>query len=245
MGALAADPVRPSTPNPVIVLDVAAKALLVLLLASAIRYPELGHLEGKGATARAVGYPLMAFVIPAAWLLGWRDRVSFPWVVDLLVTLTCFTDTLGNRMDLYDSLRWFDDVMHFVNTGVLTAAFILLTLSPRATRGAVIERSLAFGVTAALGWEIAEYYAFLSTSGVIDRYADTLGDLALGTMGSVAAGLLVHWAWQHGRLLTAGPQPLPAVRVFAVRPPVSLQRPAVRRGERPARPSWRRRSPGR
>lgn len=205
------------------VLDVAAKALLVVLLLTAIRYPELGHLEGKGATARAVGYPLMAFVIPAAWFLRWRHRLTFPWVVDLLVTLTCFTDTLGNRMDLYDSFRWFDDVMHFANTGVLTAAFILLTLSPRATRGQVLERALAFGVTAALAWEVAEYYAFLSTSGVVDRYADTLGDLSLGALGSVAAGLVVHWAWSHELLLTAGPQPLATAPAPDVRPPASRQ----------------------
>ncbi|WP_122816902.1 hypothetical protein [Nocardioides pantholopis] len=216
-------PVRPHVPGPVIVLNVTAKAFLLVLLFTAIRHPELGHLEGKGATARAVGYPLMAFVIPAAWFLRWRRRMTFPWVVDLMATLTCFTDTLGNRMDLYDSFRWFDDIMHFVNTGVLTAAFILLTLPPRATLGQVLERSLAFGVTAALAWEIAEYYAFLSTSGNVDRYADTLGDLALGSLGSVAAGLLVHWAWQHHRLLTAGPQPLAGAAAADVRPPDSLE----------------------
>ncbi len=210
-------PVR--EPVIVIVLDLAAKAMLLVLLMTAIRYPELGHLEGKGATARAVGYPLMAFAIPAVWFLRYRHRTTFPWLVDLMATLTCFTDTLGNRMDLYDSIRWFDDVMHFVNTGVLTAAFILLTLPPSQTRGRVLERSLAFGVSAALAWEVAEYYAFLSTSGNVDRYADTLGDLTLGSIGSVVAGLVVHWAWEHDRLLTAGPQPLATVLAVDVRPP--------------------------
>ncbi|QCX26189.1 hypothetical protein [Nocardioides jishulii] len=202
------------TPTPgtviVIALNVAAKVMLLVLLITAIHYPELGHLEGKGAGARAVGYPLTAFAIPAAWLVYGRHRVTFPWLVDLMVTSTCFTDTLGNRMDLYDTVRRFDDVMHFVNTGVLTAAFILLTLPPTATRGQVIERSLAFGVTAAVFWEVAEYYAFLSTSGNVDRYADTLGDIALGGIGSVAAGLLVHLAWKHQHLLKSGPQPLEA-----------------------------------
>ena len=212
MTQIAVVPARPPVRGIVIVLDVAAKVLLLLLLMTAIRYPELGHLEGKGATARAVGYPLAAFIIPAAWFLIWRRRVRFPWLVDLMVTLTCFTDTLGNRMDLYDTVRRFDDVMHFVNTGVLTAAFILVTLPPKATRAQVFERSLAFGVTAALLWEIAEYYAFLSTSGVVDRYEDTLGDLALGSLGSVVAGQLVYWAWQRGHLLTAGLQPLAEAR---------------------------------
>ncbi|MCL3837061.1 hypothetical protein [Aeromicrobium duanguangcaii] len=223
MSELTVVPARPSFRGVVIVLDVAAKVMLLLLLMTALRYPELGHLEGKGATARAVGYPLAAFIIPAAWFLVWRRRVTFPWLVDLLVTLTCFTDTLGNRMDLYDTVRRFDDVMHFVNTGVLTAAFILLTLPRRATRAQVFERSLAFGVTAALVWEIAEYYAFLSTSGFVDRYADTLGDLALGSLGSVVAGQLVYWAWQHHHLLTEGPQPLPDYPGANERPPTSQQ----------------------
>ncbi len=122
------------------------------------------------------------------------------------MTITCFSDTLGNRLDLYDTIRSFDDWMHFINTGLLAAAFLLLTLHHGATLGAVVERSLAFGVTAALAWELAEYVAFLSTSGAVDRYADTLGDLTLGALGSLVAGLIVHRAWQSGHLRSAAPQ---------------------------------------
>lgn len=204
--------VRHPVPPLVCGLDVAAKALLLLLLLSAMLYPELGNLEGKGATARAVCYPLLAFTVPAVWYLRWRDRASFPWLADLLVTLTCFTDTLGNRLDLYDTIWWFDDLMHLVNTGILAAAFVLLTLPHGSTLSATLERSLAFGAVGALAWELAEYFAFLSTSGASDRYADTLGDLTLGTLGSVAAGWLIHSAWRRDRLQAAAPQ---------------LQRPAV------------------
>ena len=199
-----------STPTVVRTADVLAKAGLVLLLWIAITHPDVGNLRGKAAGARAVGYPAMAFLIPAVWWVFWRDRSPFPWLADLLVTLTCFTDTLGNRMDLYDTIRWFDDVVHLANTGLLTAAFLLLTLDRAAGLGATIERALAFGVTAALAWEIAEYYAFLSTSSErIDAYADTLGDLALGTAGAVIAGVVVHGLSARGRLrerpLTAPP----------------------------------------
>jgi hypothetical protein len=198
--------VRYAVPGLVCALDVAAKAILLLLLLTVVISPEAANLEDKGATARAVGYPLMAFTVPAVWFFRWRDRASFPWLADLLVTITCFSDTLGNRLDLYDTIRSFDDWMHFINTGLLTAAFLLLTLHHGATLGAVVERSLAFGVTAALAWELAEYVAFLSTSGAVDRYADTLGDLTLGALGSVVAGLVVHRAWQSGHLRSAAPQ---------------------------------------
>lgn len=100
-------------------LDVTAKLLLVLLLA--IAYPELGNMQEKAAGLRAVSYPMPAFTVPVIWYLCWRDRASFPRLADLLVTITCFTDTLGNRMDLYDTVVWFDDWMHFMTYDELIA----------------------------------------------------------------------------------------------------------------------------
>ena len=199
--------VRYPTPDAVRLLDLAAKAVLVVLLAIAVANPAWGNLEGKGAEARAIGYPLLAFSIPAVWFLFWRERASFPWVADLLVTVTCFTDVLGNRLDLYDKIVWFDDWMHFMNTGLLAAAFTLLTLHRSATLGATVERCLAFGVTAAVAWEVAEYFAFLATSDErAGAYPDTLGDLTLGTLGSVVAAVVIHRAWQAGRLRSTAPQ---------------------------------------
>jgi hypothetical protein len=177
-------------------LNVAAKAGLVLLLATALLSPDLGHLRDKAAFARAVGYPAVAFALTVAWLVRWRHR-AFPWLADLLITLTCFSDILGNRLDLYDSIVWFDDWMHFANTGLLTAAVIMLTLPAGATLGATVERGLAFGVTAALAWEIAEYFAFVRISTELpSAYADTLGDLGLGTAGAVVAALVMY-AWRR------------------------------------------------
>lgn len=188
-------------------LDVTAKAGLVVLLVVALLFPDLGHMRGKAAGLRAVTYPLLAFAVPALWYVFWRDRASFPWVADLLVTMTCFTDTLGNRMNLYDTIVWFDDWMHFMNTGLLTAGVILLTLHRSSSLAATLERALAFGVTAAVGWEIAEYFAFLSTSSERHgAYTDTLGDLALGSLGAVLSAFLVHSLWQQGRLVSAAPQ---------------------------------------
>ena len=178
-------------------LNIAAKAGLVLLLATAFLTPDLGHMRDKAALARAIGYPILAFGLTALWLGFWRDR-AFPWLADLLVTLTCFTDVLGNRLDLYDSIVWFDDWMHFVNTGLLAAAFLLLFPPASRTLGATVERALAFGVTAAVAWEIAEYFAFLRISSEAPHaYADTLGDLGLGTLGVLCAAFAVHAAWRR------------------------------------------------
>ncbi|MDN4162420.1 hypothetical protein [Nocardioides abyssi] len=199
--------VRYDTPGLVRTLDVTAKALLVLLLGLALAHPEASGLEGKGAAARAVGYPLLAFAIPAVWWWNWRERASFPWLADLLVTLTCFSDTLGNRMDLYDRIVWFDDWMHFLNLGLLTVALLLLTMHRSASLGAVLERALAFAGTAAIAWELAEYAAFLSRHSERQHaYADTLGDLFLGVLGALVAAVVVHRAWAAGHLRSTAPQ---------------------------------------
>ncbi len=108
--------------------NVSTKAGLVVLLVFALMFPDAANLRDKAAGLRAVLYPLLAFTVPFLWFLLWRERASFPWLADLLVTITCFTDILGNRMDLYDSIVWFDDWMHFMNTGLLAAAVILLTM---------------------------------------------------------------------------------------------------------------------
>lgn len=184
------------------VLDIAAKSILILLLIGVVTDPELGNMQDKAAYWRAITYPLLAFTVPLLWALYWRGRRAFPWLADLCVTIPCFSDILGNQMNLYDRISWFDDWMHFMNTGLLAAAVVLLTLHRTASRAAVVERALAFGVTAALAWEIAEYYAFLHRWEVLPNrlYADTLGDLFQGTVGSIVAGLIIYRLWQRGRL---------------------------------------------
>jgi len=187
--------------------DIAAKTGLILLLGLAILVPGLGNLDGKGLVPRAVGYPLAAFGIPFIWFTWWRQRASFPWAADFLVTFACFSDVFGNYLNLYDSVESFDNLIHFVNTGLLTAAIILLTMHRSTRLSAVIERSLAFGVSAALVWEIAEYFAFLRWSPErLGAYTDTLSDMSLGALGSLLAGLWVHTLWRRGRLLEVAPQ---------------------------------------
>jgi hypothetical protein len=191
-------------PSLVRTLDVVAKAALVLLLISALMLPDLGNMRDKAAGLRAIGYPLLAFLIPLGWWMFWKDRSPFPWLADLMVTVTCFTDLLGNRLDLYDSVVWFDDWMHLMNTGLLAAAAVLLTLPATSRRGEVVERALAVGVTGAVAWELGEYFAFVTRSSErTHAYADTLGDLALGTGGAVLAAFVVHAGWRHGRLAAA------------------------------------------
>jgi hypothetical protein len=65
-------------------------------------------------------------------------------------------------------------------------------------------------MTLALAWEVWEYFAFVTRSSEVGTaYADTVGDLALGWLGAVAAGLLLGLSGRG-----AGPEP--TVRAGAV-----------------------------
>lgn len=178
--------------------SITLKALLVGMLFLALVYPDSSNMRDKGAGVRAIVYPALAFTIPVLWWTQWRERMSFPWLADLLVTITCFTDILGNRLDLYDTVVWFDDWMHFMNTGLLAVAVVLISLPHDASLGRIVERCLAVGATGAIVWEIGEFFAFISNSSEREfAYADTLGDLGLGVLGAVCGGFVVHWVWRR------------------------------------------------
>ena len=198
---------RHPTPPLLRAVNITAKSGLVLMLLTAVLAPEMSNLEDKAAGTRAIAYPLLAFAVPTVWWFAWRERASFPWLADTLITITCFSDILGNRLNFYDTFAWFDDWMHFVNTGLLAAAWVLLTLHRSATLPATLERALSFGATAAIFWEIGEYFAFISNhSEKRMAYEDTLSDLGMGVLGVIIAAVTIHACWRHGFLTSAAPQ---------------------------------------
>jgi uncharacterized membrane protein YjdF len=68
---------------------------------------------------------------------------------------------LGNTFDLYDRIDSWDDLKHFVNCGLLTAAFAQLLLRLRVGRAEAAGLAVGFGATTAILWELAEYAAFI------------------------------------------------------------------------------------
>lgn len=196
-------PHRPA-PDAVAALDIAVKVVLLALVALVAVSPEWGNLEGKAPMARALTYPMLALVTPVVIRLIRRDR-PFPWLADLMVSLVGFSDILGNRLDLYDTISWFDDGMHFVNTGLLAGALVALTTSDRHSALDVVVRALGIGLTLALAWEVWEYRAFVVRSPELPTaYADTVVDLSLGWAGSLVAGGIVAGARLRAATRRAG-----------------------------------------
>ena len=69
--------------------------------------------------------------------------MTLPWLIDLI----------GNRLNLFDTVPWWDDAMHFILWGLLTAG-VLLAFAPRnLSRGLTAFVALGFGATAAVVWE--------------------------------------------------------------------------------------------
>ncbi|TDD19886.1 hypothetical protein E1218_23210 [Kribbella turkmenica] len=180
----------------------AAKVVLLGLLLSALIWPDLSGIKGKASTARLVVYPIGAMVLPLWWWAYGRARSklhpSFPWRADLLITLPWLIDLIGNRLDLFDTVVWWDDAMHLILWGLLTAGVLLAFAPPTLTRGLTAFVALGFGTTAAVVWELGEYVAFIRSSPELETaYTDTLGDLGLGTLGALAAGLTIYRTRAH------------------------------------------------
>ena len=109
--------------------------------------------------------------------------MTLPWLIDLI----------GNRLNLFDTVSWWDDAMHFILWGLLTAGVLLAFVPPTLSRGLTTFVALGFGTTAAVVWEVGEYVAFVRSSPELQTaYTDTLGDLTLGTLGALLAGLILY-----------------------------------------------------
>jgi hypothetical protein len=187
----------------VIVLGVGAKVALGALLVHAVANPDLPQYADKAMTGRAIAYPIAVLAIPVGWALLARGRRPFPALADLLITLPFLIDTAGNALNLYDTVDRWDDLNHFVNWILLTGGVMVLSAPIPLARWNRAALGIGFAAVAAIAWELMEYVTFIPNSPeAATAYRDTLGDLALGTLGGTAAA--IAGAWVIGRRRIAG-----------------------------------------
>jgi hypothetical protein len=181
------------TSRNLLAIDVAIKVATVTLLAWAVLNPDLPQFTGKAFTGRAIGYPVALLVLPLAWwLVGRRRGIAFPVAADILLGLPFLIDVAGNALDLYDSIEWWDDANHLANWFLHTAAIGLLLRLGSWGSWTRIALAIGWAATTAIGWELAEFIAFVPNSPeAATAYEDTLGDLALGLIGGTAAAIMV------------------------------------------------------
>lgn len=186
-------------------LNVGAKALLVALLLHAVLFPDLPQYQGKGIGWRLLLYPASALIVPIAWrALGERRRSwQYPHLVDLCVVLPFLIDTAGNTANLYDSIDWWDDVMHFVTWVPWVVGFgLALRYATSLTPWLVFGLTVGFGATTHIVWELLEYVAFIrgNPNEYESAYNDTMGDLTMSLLGSIAGAAISSTVlWRAGR----------------------------------------------
>jgi hypothetical protein len=169
-------------------LDVAVKAALIGLLAFGA-FSGLEQFEGKAFGWRLLTYPIAAVIVPLWWRLAGRPP-PYPYALDVLIVSPFLVDVVGNALDLYDSISWWDDLNHFVNWMLLSFAVGQLVLRFGLPRFEMFVIVVGMGATAAILWELAEYFAFIRNSTELDTaYTDTLGDMSLGLAGATTAAL--------------------------------------------------------
>src|SRR6266540_902475 len=110
----------------VAIADLAVKVAAVVLLAWAILYPDLPQFQGKAFAGRAIVYPVALLILPLGWWVIGSRSIRFPFVADLLLGLPFLIDVVGNALNLYDTIEWWDDAKHLVNWTVHTWAVGLL-----------------------------------------------------------------------------------------------------------------------
>ena len=192
--------------SPTLWAGVALKVALIALLAFGA-FSGLQQFEGKAFFWRLVTYPVGAFAVPIIWATFAR-RSPFPRVADILLTLPFLVDTVGNALDLYDTIEWWDDANHFVNWALLSGGVAALTVRAHAHARETLGLVIGFGAVTAILWEIAEYFAFIRNSPELDTaYVDTLGDLGLGLCGSVVVALIAVAIANRRRLRGGGVTP--------------------------------------
>jgi hypothetical protein len=173
-------------------IDVEVKLATVGLLAWAVLSPDLPQFQGKAFTGRAIAYPVALLALPILWWLLARHRIPFPVVSDVLIGLPFLIDVLGNALNLYDTIDWWDDLNHFANWALHTAAIALLLRHGTWTPPTRVALAFCWAVTTAVLWEFAEYVTFVPNSPeAVTAYADTLLDLALGMLGGLIAAILI------------------------------------------------------
>jgi hypothetical protein len=172
-------------------VDLAVKVATVGLLAWAVLSPEVPQFQGKAFTGRAIAYPIALLVFPIGWWFLGRRRIPFPIVADILFGLPFLIDVVGNALNLYDTIDWWDDANHLVNWALHTSAVGLLLRYGQWTPTTRVALAFGYAVTSAVLWEFAEFVTFVPNSPeAATAYADTLFDIFNGMVGGLIGAVV-------------------------------------------------------
>ncbi|WP_309081273.1 hypothetical protein [Zhihengliuella sp.] len=165
----------------------------------------LGFLSVIGAGVWFGAPEFLGFVVVLGGVLVPRlMRLAGPF--DAAFGITVLVAAWSGAAGLYEAIPWWDLLVHFITAGAAAAVLYLglarIDVTPDTPMGSVLPyRSIvvltsALGMTLAVLWEFLEWAGHTFVSSQIHvGYTDTLGDLAVGGLGSTLAGILLA-QWQ-------------------------------------------------
>ncbi|WP_066039749.1 hypothetical protein [Herbiconiux solani] len=141
---------------------------------------------------------ILAFVLPGLLLPRFLGmRAGF----DIAYCLALQAAGWSNVLDLYTRVTWWDIPVHLVCTGMIAiVAYLFLARLGAVARPGGAGFTVAGGilVTTALGlavsalWEMVEWIGkTYVSSAIFVEYDDTIGDMAVGGLGALLAGVLL------------------------------------------------------
>lgn len=141
---------------------------------------------------------ILAFALPgcvAPRFLGMRPIADAAFVAILQVA------AWSNVADLYTRIAWWDLAVHFLGNGsIAVVLYLALThakvlpdpRSPDFSPRLGVTVVTALGLSAGAVWEMIEWLGReLASNEIYTGYEDTLSDMALGGLGSLAGGLVL------------------------------------------------------
>jgi hypothetical protein len=174
----------------VLLLDLAIKVAVIGFALVPLVRPESSHFAGKAMGVRAVLYPAMVFLIPAAWLLAGQPS-PYPFLADIALGLPFLVDAASNVFGLFAIPR-FDIIPHVTGWFFLSIAFghAIAPLVPE--RWMVFGLVLGFGAVVDILWEAGEFAMMRSgASGLELTYENTIQDLVMSLLGATIAAVVM------------------------------------------------------
>lgn len=134
---------------------------------------------------------------------------------DIAVGATLLVAAWSGVFELYTRVAWLDVVIHFSANGLLAAMIFVVASragvvaevgpgTPSLLRAAFL--TTVFGLAAGVLWEMGEWagHTFIDPA-IFVGYSDTIGDLAVGGLGSLLAGLGIRHLTARSRWIVDQP----------------------------------------
>jgi hypothetical protein len=171
------------------IVDLAVKAITIVLALVPLLDPGSSHFEGKAMGVRAVVWPLVTIAIPLIWYLRGRPR-PYPYLADIALVLPFLFDAAANVFGWF-AVSGFDALPHIAGWLFLAVAFGLAVAPMIGRRWLAFALVVGFGATVDIIWEVAEYLLSRSgQSGLQLTYENTIQDLSMSLLGATIGAIL-------------------------------------------------------